>query len=544
MLNTNVKRESGRKAQENNIAASKAVADLVRTTLGPRAMLKMILDPMGGITMTSDGNAILREIDVSHPAAKSMIELSRVQDDEVGDGTTSVIVLAGEMLAVAEPYIKRDVHPTKIIQGFFKALEDSNAILNSIAKPVDVSNVDEVARVLNACLGTKFSRRHSKLLTDLAIKAVNIVTIEDNGKKDIDTKRYARIEKIPGGELDETCVLNGVMLNKDVVHPKMARRIVNPRVLLLDCNLEYKKGESQTHVDLRGENDFEALLKLEEQFIRQAVDDIAKYKPDLVITEKGISDLAQHFLMKHGISAIRRLRKTDNNRIARVTGATIVHRTDEIQEKDIGTDCGLFEIRKIGDEYFAFLEECKTPKACTIVLRGASKDVLNEIERNLHDAMAVVRNLSLDPRIVPGGGASEMTISQGLLEKSKGVEGVIQYAYQAVGLAFEVIPRTLAQNCGANVVRLLTELRAMHAKGQNTTMGVDGNNGKIEDMEALGIVEPIAVKAQTIKTAIEASCLLLRIDDIVSGISKKKQEGQHQPSPEEAAETFGDARDG
>eukprot|EP00761_Pharyngomonas_kirbyi_P011630 gb/GECH01011656.1/.p1 GENE.gb/GECH01011656.1/~~gb/GECH01011656.1/.p1 ORF type:complete len:614 (+),score=145.76 gb/GECH01011656.1/:1-1842(+) len=549
VLNSNVKRESGRKAQLGNISAAKAVSDIIRTTLGPRSMLKMILDPMGGIVLTSDGNAILREIDVSHPAAKSMIELSRVQDDEVGDGTTSVIILAGEMLTVAEPYIKRDVHPTKIIKGFFRALEDATTILrDQLSRSVDPTDPKQVSKVLQACIGTKFSRRHSKLITQLAIDAVNTVMLEENGKKVIDTKRYARIEKIPGGEMEETRVLQGVMLNKDVVHAKMSRRIENPRILLLDCPLEYKKGESQTHVDMKGETDFETMLKLEEDYLRKVVNNIAKFKPDLVFTEKGVSDLAQHFLMKHNISAIRRVRKTDNNRIARAVGATIVHRSDEIKEKDIGTGCGLFDIRKIGDEYFTFLEQCDSPKACTIMLRGASKDVLNEIERNLHDAMAVVRNLNIDPRVVPGGGASEMTIAQALLDKSKTIEGVLQYSYQAVAIALEVIPRTLAQNCGADVVRLLTELRAKHAKGENIDLGIDGNTGKIENMDEMGIVEPLAVKSQTIKTAVESACLLLRIDDIVSGISKekkKKQGGGAGGAPQGAApETFGDSRDG
>ena len=327
----------------------------------------------------------------------------------------------------------------------------------------------------------------------------------------------------------------------------MRRRIENPRILLLDCPLEYKKGESMTNVEVKNENDWETLLKMEEEQIKVQCAEIAKFKPDLVFTEKGVSDLAQHYLLQNDITVIRRLRKTDNNRIARATGATIVHRTSEIQDSDIGTECGLFEIRKIGDEYFTFLEECKSPKACSIILRGASKDVLNEIERNLQDAMGVVRNVLFDPRLVPGGGAVEMSASQYLMEKSKSIEGVHQWPYQAVAIALEVIPRTLAANCGANTIRLLTELRAKHAKGQNLTIGVDGVNGVLADMKKLGIVEPFAVKSQTIKTAIEASCMLLRIDAVVSGVSKKKT-GGGAPSGgvQEGAdeESFGDARDG
>jgi T-complex protein 1 subunit gamma len=539
VLNASTKRETGREAQLNNIMAAKAVAGLIRTCLGPKSMLKMILDPMGGIVLTNDGNAILREIDVTHPAAKSIIELSRAQDENVGDGTTSVVILAGEMLAIAEPFLEKQIHPTVIIRGFFKALEDLMELLDKFSLKMDPNNRSELIKVVQSCIGTKFVNRWSDLMCNLAMDAVLTVTVEQDGRKEIDIKRYARVEKIPGGEIEESCVLRGIMLNKDVTHPKMRRRIENPRILLLDCNLEYKKGESQTSVEILKEDDFTALLKIEEDYIARICNDIIKFKPDLVITEKGVSDLAQHYFVKHNITAIRRVRKTDNNRIARACGATIVNRTDEIQESDIGTDCGLFEIRKIGDEYFTFLVDCKNPKACTILLRGASKDVLNEVERNLMDAMNVARNVAYDPRLVPGGGAIEMALSQSLSEKSKSIEGVEQWPYRAVANALEVIPRTLSQNCGANVVRTLTELRAKHAVApqENSTWGVDGNKGVIADMRELGVWEPFAVKAQTLKTAIEAACILLRVDDVVSGISKKKdQKAESQPVPEQTAE--------
>jgi T-complex protein 1 subunit gamma len=524
-----LKRESGRKAQKNNIIAAKAVADIIRSTLGPRAMLKMILDQMGTVQLTSDGNAILREIDVSHPAAKSMIELSRTQDEEVGDGTTSVIILAGEILTVAEPFLEQQIHPTQIVKGFFMALEDAIQILDKLATPLDLSDHKRVIDIVSSCIGTKFTHRYSDLMCQLAIEAVSTVSRDlDDGKKEIDIKRYAKVEKIPGGSMSESRVVKGVVLNKDILHNKMRRRIENPRVVLLDCNIEYKKGESKTDVELEKKEDFERLLKLEDEYIKQATADIIKFKPDLVITEKGVSDLAIFYFVKAGVSVLRRVRKTDNNRIARVTGATIVNRTSEIRESDVGTGCGLFEVRKIGDEYFSFLEECKEPKACSILLRGASKDVLNEIERNLQDAMHVVRNIYLDPRIVPGGGAVEMALSQALLEKSKTIKGVEQYPYQAVANALEVIPRQLAENCGAKTIRLITELRAKHAKGQNPTWGIDGLKGVLVDMNELKVWEPLSVKSQTIKTAVEASCMLLRIDDVLSGLSKKKEGGAQE----------------
>jgi len=485
-------------------------------------MLKMLLDPMGGIVITNDGNCILREVDVSHPAAKSMIELSRAQDEEVGDGTTSVIILSGEILSVAEPLLERNFHPTVIINGYSRALQAALDTCNRISRTIDIDNLPEMREIVTAAIGTKFSSRWSGKMVEMAIEAVKKVIVSRGDYKEVDIKRFVRVEKIPGGDLSECTVLNGVMFNKDVTHAKMRRRIENPRILLLDCPLEYKKGESQTNVEIMNEEDFNSLLRQEEEYIEQICANIIAFKPDIVITEKGVSDLAQHYFLKAGITAFRRLRKTDQNRVARAVGATIVNRTDEIQESDIGTGCGLFEVRKIGDEYFAFLEQCKDPKACTVLLRGGSKDVLNEIERNLQDAMQVVRNVVFEPRMLPGGGATELAIAHHINATKDSVEGIAQWSYLAAAQALEVIPRTLAQNCGANVIRLLTELRTKHSQKDGHTWGVNGTTGSAADMRDLGIWEPYCVKTQTLKTAIESACLILRIDDVVSGTRKKK----------------------
>merc|ERR1711997_378835 len=333
-------------------------------------------------------------------------------------------------------------------------------------------------------MGSKWS----DLACDIAMDAVKTVTIESSGgKRAIDIKRYAKVEKLPGGAIEDSQVLRGVMFNKDVVHPKMKRKLENPRILLLDCNLEYKKGESQTNMEIMKEEDFSKALEAEETYIKKICDEISAFKPDLVITEKGVSDLAQHFFNKAGITAIRRLRKSDNLRVARACGATIVNRTDEITEEDIGKDCGLFEIRKIGDEYFTFLEQCKDPKACTIILRGASIDILKEVERNLQDALNVARNLYQDPFVVPGGGAAEMEIAHQLGLKAKSLNGI------------------------------------------------NGETGELADMSALGIWEPLSVKLQVYKTAIETAILLLRIDDIVSGSKKKGDVGAQGPAVDHGA---------
>lgn len=476
---------------------------------------------------------------MSHPAAKSMIEISRAQDEEVGDGTTSVIILAGEFMSVAEPFFSTgsarvNLHPTQIVGAYHKALERALKICNTIARPFDATDDSQFRRVIRSCVGTKFTGRWGDLIVNMAMDAVNkITTVADpkTGRKEIDTKRYVRVEKIPGGEESECRVMSGIMLNKDVTHSKMRRRIENPRILLLDCSLEYKKGEGQTTVDIEKDQDWNKLLKLEEEHVQNICEDIIRMKPDIVMTEKGVSDLAQHFLYKAGITALRRLRKTDNNRIARAVGATIVSRTDEIQESDIGTGCGLFQVQKIGDEYFTLVDECKDPKACTVVLRGGSKDVLNEVERNLQDALQVARNIALDPRVLPGGGALEMNIARALADYAKTVDGVEQWPLRSAATAFEVIPRTLAENCGSDVVRLMTTLRATHAaaqaQGEVSFVGINGNDGSLIDMTDPGkqddaVWDPFVVKVHFIKTAIEAAGMLLRIDDIVSGVGQPR----------------------
>ncbi|KAM7471315.1 hypothetical protein LguiA_009498 [Lonicera macranthoides] len=425
-------------------------------------------------------------------------------------------VEAGEMLHVAEVFIDKSYHPTVICRAYNKALEDALAVLDKIAMSID----------------------------DLALDATTTVGVDvSQGVREVDIKKYIKVEKIPGGQLEDSKVLKGVMINKDVVVPgKMKRKIINPRIILLDCPLEYKKGENQTNAELVREEDWGVLLKMEEEYIENLCGQILKFKPDLVITEKGLSDLACHYLSKAGVSAIRRLRKTDNNRIAKACGAVIVNRPDELQESDVGTGAGLFEVKKIGDEFFAYIVECRDPKACTVLLRGASKDLLNEVERNLQDAMGVARNIIKHPKLVPGGGATELTVSATLKQKSSSVEGIEKWPYEAAAVAFEAIPRTLAQNCGVNVIRTMTALQGKHANGENAWTGIDGNSGAIADMKELKIWDAYNVKAQTFKTAIEASCMLLRIDDIVSGIKKKQAPGAGAGIPSKpTVEQEGDA---
>jgi len=535
VLNSKTQRQTGRQAQLSNISAARSVADIIRTTLGPRSMLKMLLDPMGSIVITNDGHCILREVDVSHPTAKSMMELSRAQDEEVGDGTTSVIILAGEVLVQAIPFLENShscLHPTVIVKAYHQALQEALELCERQAVIVDVNDTERMQLLVQSSIGTKFSSRWNDKMVEMALQAVMTVARKHNNNSnvstEVDLKRYAKVEKIPGGEISDCTVLKGVMFNKDTVHSKMRRRIENPRILLLDTPLEYKKGESQTNVEITDDKDWNLLLKAEEEYVKRMCEEIIAVKPDIVITEKGVADLAQHYLAKANITAFRRLRKTDNNRIARATGATICSRTDEITEDDLGTECGLYEMRKVGPDWFCFLDECVDPKACSIVLRGGSKDVLNELERNLQDAMQVVRNVVYHPKLLPGGGATEMAVAMGIRRASLSVKGVGQKPFAAIADAMEVIPRTLASNCGVSVIRTVTALRARHAaeyeKDPDTPciVGINGVTGDLVSMEELGIWEPFTVKVQTIKTAIESACMILRIDDIVSGSKKRK----------------------
>ncbi|EEY17279.1 T-complex protein 1 subunit gamma [Verticillium alfalfae VaMs.102] len=421
VMNTNSgERQTGRKAQMSNIAAAKTVADIIRSCLGPKAMLKMLLDPMGGIVLTNDGHAILREIEVSHPAAKSMIELSRTQDEEVGDGTTTVIILAGEMLAQSLPQLERNIHPVQIIAAFKRALKDALEIVEEISTPIDTTDDKAMYSLISSSIGTKFVSRWSDLMCELALKAVRTVTWEPgNGNKEVDIKRYARIEKVPGGEIEDSRVLDGVMVNKDITHPKMRRRIENPRIVLLDCPLEYKKGESQTNIEISKEEDWNRILQIEEEQVKAMCDSILALKPDLVITEKGVSDLAQHYLVKANV-----------------------------------TPCG-------DKEFGSTLAD----RAHAGNAHGSDPD-----ERVQWGDLAPTRERRCQP------------------------------------------------------VRVLTDLRAKHAEGK-TSWGINGDEGVIVDMHQYGVWEPQAIKLQSIKTAIESACLLLRVDDICSA-RKGAQPGQ------------------
>lgn len=525
VLNNKTQRNQGRKAQLDNVASTTAVADIVRTTLGPRAMLKMVLDPMGGIVLTNDGNCILREIDCHHPAAKSIISISRTQDENVGDGTTSVIILAGEMMKVATPFLTRNMHPTIITTAYMHAMTDAVEYMKSISRSIDLDNQEEILHIVRSSIATKFTSSWGDTICKLALNSVRIVRqVLEDGSVEIDAKRNIRIEQIYGGHVSDCRVLDGIVLYKDVVHPKMSRRIENPRIMLLDCGIEYKKGESQTNIEMKKESDFERYLRIEEEAVRELCDEIIALKPTVVVCEKACSDLAQHFLQAAGISVIRRTKKWEMARVGLASGATVGHRASQMTESDIGTRCKLFEVRKVGDDYYSFFDECENPKACSVILRGGGKEVLQEVNRNLEDAICVVRNIMKDAKVLPGAGACEMAVAAFLRKKANTVQGQMAFPYKSVAKALEVIPRTLCNNCGADTIRVMTALRAKHQNPANLTWGINGETGVIENADTLDIWEPFVVKESTLKTSMEASCMLLRIDDIVSGVTSAELE--------------------
>uniref|UniRef100_A0A5S6QYG0 T-complex protein 1 subunit gamma n=1 Tax=Trichuris muris TaxID=70415 RepID=A0A5S6QYG0_TRIMR len=531
LLSDKTVQETGRDVQLGNIEAARSIAEVIRTCLGPRAMLKMLVDTVGGTVITSDGNAVLREIEVPHPAAKSMIEISRTQDQETGDGTTSVIILAAEILTATEPFLTQGIHPVHIIRALQAALTDVvSHCHDKLGKTISINNEDELLHVVRSCVGSNITSSWMKIVVRMGIDAVKLVTVDAPFGKHIDIKRYVRVEKVPGGQIEESKLVKGVVLNKDILHASMPRRIKNPRIILLDSGLEFHKFQSGAAFESSHMASVTSMLETEEKAVKAMCDSIIEQKPNLVFCEKGVSDLAQHYLLRENISVIRRIKRTDSDRLAKVTGATIVHDPSDLTERDVGTKATEFYIEKIGDEYFTFVINEKDAKACTLLLRGPNKDILNEMERNLQDALHVVRNVFQNPKVLPGGGATEMAIAQVIKEKADSVKGEQQFVYRAVADAFEIIPRTLLQNSGADVIRTMTALRAKHTEAGNETLGIDGVTGEMADMNKLNVWDPLTVRVQVYKTAIETAILLLRIDEILSGVQKKPTDGDKEES--------------
>jgi T-complex protein 1 subunit gamma len=505
--------------QIQNISAAKIVAKIIRTTLGPHSMLKMIIDNQGGFILTNDGFCVLREIEIQHPAAKSIIDLSKSQDNEAGDGTTTVVILSSELLKVGEILLHQKFHPNQIIASYFQALLETNDFLEkNMVINIQKHLIVEMIKVIMTTICTKLGNKFSRLLCELSIKAIKKLhkRIENSN-----LKNYLKIEKISFGNIEESKILSGIMIAKDISHPKMRRFISKPKILLLDCAIEFKKGESQTIIEMIDENNWEKIIKAEENYIIFLCNLLKKFKPDIIITEKGVSDLALHYFYKSKISVIKRVKKSDNLRLAKATGATIISSIEDLEENDFGF-ANTFEVKKIGEEYYSFITGCKNFSSCTILLFGASRDVLDEVERNFFDALHIAKSIFLNPKIIPGGGASELALSNFFMERSEKKKNNSYFVFKILASAFEIIPRTLMENFGGSVVYQLTKLKDIHKKN-GKFFGIDGKNGKIVDMRKINVWETYTTKIQLIKSAFENAIMLLRIDRIILGITEKKK---------------------
>lgn len=497
--------------QAESANAASVISQVIRTCLGPRAMQKMVITKMNSIEVTNDGNSILREIDVSHPSARCILELARTQDEEVGDGTTSVVVLASEMLKEMVEVLRKGIHPiviskymSKYLRVYLEVLEDTSLGLEG----------DGVLDIIRSSINTKLCSILKIPLEEMALESYRIISkdsVKDNIKDNI---KDVKVEKILGAKCE---VVDGIILNKDIIHPQMRRKIENPRVVILDTPLEYKKGESATSYEFKGQMDFTRALELEEKQVRGMVDYILQVNPDVVVCEKGISDLALALLVEKNISAIRRLKKTDSTRLSKATGAVVVNRLEDLEERHVGKGCGLFEYLKYGEEYYCKFSRCSSPKACSVILGGPSKDILNELERNFSDALKVTRNILHNPRLVPGGGCVEMNIHRRLVDCEDGsgekCEDGELLVLRGLRNSIKAIPSILLKNSGVyNPHKQLLVLEEEVKK--NKYCGIDGVSGDIVDVRNV-ILEPITIKKQAFVSAFQSVIQLLRVDGIL-----------------------------
>jgi archaeal chaperonin len=510
ILRQGTTRNRGQEAQNSNIAAAKAVANAVRSTLGPKGMDKMLIDGMGDIVITNDGATILKQMDIEHPAAKMMVEIAKTQDDEVGDGTTSAVIIAGELLKNAENLLGQGVHPTVIAEGYQQASIKALEILSSIAINVKPADTAMLTHVAETAISGKGAEAYKRLLCDIVVRAVTMVADPD-GTVDIG---HVNIQKKVGGKVEDTELIEGMVIDKERVHPGMPRIVKDAKILILNAALEYKKTEVSAKINISRPDQVQAFLDEDEQMVHTMADKIVQSGATVVFCQKGIDDTAQHYLTKAGIFAVRRVKKSDSENLARATGATIVNSIDAITPGDLGT-AGLVEEKKLSGKEMIYVSGCKNPKAVSIIIRGGSEHVTDELERGMHDALMVVGEVVRNKKIVAGGGAPETELSLQLRSYASTVGGRIQLAIEAFAAALEIIPRSIAENGGLDPIDMIVAIRASHEAG-NRTFGLDVYQGKPVDMLKAGVVEPLRVKTQAIMSAAEAAVMILRIDDVIA----------------------------
>jgi thermosome len=503
----------GREAQKNNIAACKIIAEIVHTSLGPRGMDKMLVDSLGDVTITNDGATILKEIDVQHPAAKMLVEISKTTDNEVGDGTTSAVILAGALLENAEFLLDQNVHPTIIVDGYRKAAKKAKQFLEEIADTISANDKTILNKVAKTSMQTKLVRKDSDQLADIIVKAVLAIAEKENEKYNVDIDDI-KVEKKAGGSIKDSVIIQGIVLDKEIVHGGMPRKITEAKIALINKALEISKTETDAKINISNPQQLKAFLDEENRMLKNMVDKVIGSGANVVLCQKGIDDMAQHYLAKAGIIAVRRIKESDLTKLAKATGARIVSNLDDLFEKDLG-DAQLVEERKIEEDKWVFIEGCKHPKSVTLLLRGGSQRVVDEVERSVHDALMVVKDVIENPLIVAGGGAPETYAATKIRSWAKSLEGREQLAAEKFADSLESIPLALSENAGMDPIDTLTALRSRQMKGEKWT-GIDVMKGKIGNMKSSDIIEPLAVKLQIVSAASEAACMILRIDDVIA----------------------------
>jgi thermosome len=512
ILREGSQRTKGREAQSNNIMAAKAVAEAVRTTLGPKGMDKMLVDSLGDVVITNDGATILKEMDIEHPAAKMIVEVSKTQDDEVGDGTTTAAVIAGELLKKAEELIEQDVHPTIIASGYRIASEKAGEILQTLAKKVTIDDEDILLNIAGTAMTGKGAEATKDVLSRIAVSAIkSIVDIDGQNKVEMDN---ISVEKKVGARIEDSELITGMIIDKERVHSNMPKKVANAKIALINTAIELKETEVDAEISITSPEQLQSFLDQEEKMIRSIVEKIVASGANVVFCQKGIDDMAQHFLAKSGIFAVRRVKKSDMQKLARATGGRLITNIDEITATDLGK-AELVEEKKVGGDEMTFVTGCENPKAVSILLRGGTEHVIDNIERALHDALRVVGVAIEDEKLVAGGGSPEVELALRLYEYAATLSGREQLAVKAFSEALEIIPRTLAENAGLDPIDKLMELRAHHEKGSKTA-GLNVYTGDVIDMWQAGVVEPLRVKTQAINAAAESAVMILRIDDIIA----------------------------
>lgn len=513
ILKEGTQRSTGRDARGSNIMAARIVSEAVKTSLGPKGMDKMLVDSFGDVTITNDGATMLKEMDVQHPAAKMMVEVSKTQDDEVGDGTTSVVILTGELLGKATELMEKKVHPTVIIDGYRQAEEKALAILKEISEKVDPKDKATLMNVSKTTMASKLVNQHSEYLSDISVDAVLQIAEPEGDGYTVDLDMI-KIEKKPGASMTETRLVRGLIIDKEVVHDGMPKQIKDAKIGLLNAAMEIEKTEFDAKISIETPEEMQAYLDQEENMLREMVKKVKDVGINVLFCQKGIDDMVQHFLAREGILAARRLKKSDMEALSKSTGAKTVNSVDQLSAEDAGY-AELVEERKVSDDSMIFVEGCKNPKAVTILIRGGTERVVDEADRSIHDALCVIKDVVEEPKIVAGGGAPEIETARLLRVFAEKLAGRERLAVVAFADALEVIPITLAENSGMDPIDAISEIQSEHAKG-NKWVGINGYLNKVADLSKIDVYEPMVVKAQAIKSATEAAALLLKIDDIIA----------------------------